>query len=304
MPPKRLCTQGCRRFKPLAHYRGAGRRCANCRQYQFYWRTCDTCGVAGPCTAVHDSGSDSGSEDDPDEDWACARCARLADLRDGRLPPQRGATVSAAERRAFFAAQLDADTALRVRLWLVPRRPYCPLFWARVILWLRWRCVAATLRGPAEGCVVRVGRNRRAMDTDLLALHLRQLRDQGQWPPGTAPVLLTGTSDVVFAQVKANLQLPLHSAGLPAWSAQEVARLRSCPDSLSELRTGAFNRAAFVANPSGQGNSLLVKRCAEAMRRCFCIAPSAVLPARFASTASLGEAGVLGDAARRLLLWT
>ncbi len=306
MMQKRLCTAGCRKYKPIAHYPG-GRRCANCRQCGIHWRVCDECGVAAPCTPLPSDESDSESADESDVEWACARCGRLAALRRGELPKQRGTKVSAADREAFFEAQLDPATAHDVCLWLVPRRRHCPLFLARLIFWLRWRCVAATLRGPPEGCVVRAGRNRRVMDTDLLALHLRELRDKGHWPPGNAPVLLTGVSDVVFAQVKANLQLPLHSAGLPAWSAQQVGRLRSCPDSLSELRTGPFDRAAFLQNPAGQSGNRLVQRCTEAMKRCFCTASSpaaAALPPRFASTASLGEGGVLGDAARRRLLWT
>jgi hypothetical protein len=307
---KRLCTEGCRKYKRGAHYNEGGRRCANCRQYKVHWRACSECGVAAPCTALPRDGSDSdssGSTGESELAWACARCSRLTALRRGELPPQRGTKVSVADRDAFFEAQLDPATACYVRLWLVPRRRYCPLFWARLIFWLRWRCVAATLRGPPDGCVVRAGRNRRVMDTDALALHVRRLRDQGHWPPGNAPVLLTGVSDVILAQVKANLQLPLHSAGLPAWGAREIGRLRGCPDSLSELRTGPLDRAGFLQNPAGQSGNLLVRRCTDAMKRCFGTASSpaaAALPARFASTASLGEAGVLGNAARRRLLWT
>jgi hypothetical protein len=305
--PKRLC-QACRKMRSAGQvvctHPPGGRRCKTCHVYGREWQVCNECGSAATCTPAPASGSES-DESDSDADlaahtWLCARCHRLASLACGDLPAKRGGRgkkVPAADRELFWQAQLDPTISARVRLWLVPRRRRCPLWLARLLFWLRFGIVAAALEGPPDTALQRRGRNERRMDSDGLALHLRRLSARGRFPPGLAPVLLTGVTPQGLAEIQASLALPISSAGLPAWPAPERDRLRACRVSLSELHRGTpLNREVFVLNPLGQGGNLLVRRCTEALQ----CAGLAHAPA----ATTLGAPGLAGDAARRLLLWT
>jgi len=228
----------------------------------------------------------------------CARCERAAALQRGELPPQRGAAVPDEERAAFSASQLAPAVRPHVDVWLVPRRRWCPLWLARVVLWCRWACVAGVLEGPPDSCLRQGGRGTgraRYLGPPQLAAHLRDLRGRGGWPDGAAPVLLTGVSDV--ASVHAAL-------ALLDFPAAERDRLAACPASLSELQTGpALRRADFVADPRSQSSHILVLRCTLAMERAG-LAPGGTLLPRFTNTATLDQPGSRGDAFRQLQLWT
>jgi hypothetical protein len=196
--------------------------------------------------------------------------------------------VTTAQRLAFVDFQL-ATVPFLVEIWLVPLKPWCPLQLARLVFWCRWHRVAAVLHGPPESAFPRSAGQRR-VDHAKLAAHLCSLRATQRWPPGSAPVLLTGCTPTDLERVKADL------GGLPV---AEHARLVTCPDSLSAIKAVAAGwRDQFVRAPR-QHSALLVRRVRVAMVNAF--GRAAAMPGQ---TAELGEASAHGGAFRKLQNWS
>jgi hypothetical protein len=160
-----------------------------------------------------------------------------------------GATPQQLERLVDWHLR---EVPFRVDVWLVPCTQSCALVFARIVLWRRWGCFAGLLQGPPDGVVTRGGgRHGRTCRADLFGAWLGQLRAEGGWPQGDAPVLLTGVPEGKLAAVRCASQLASWEPGglhldFP------VERLRAWPGSLSRNVPGAvanWSLADFLARP-------------------------------------------------------
>ena len=271
MPPPRCA--GCNRSgSALAYGPENEKRCNSCYQAARrkgsglpLWMHCPDCGV-GPqacfpaaaessgSDAESDTGADSGDSEtessaEPDQeppDWRCARCTVITDLA---LAPQDvkrvWSNVPLAQALALYTAHIEAW--ISVDAWIVPSPrgdKRCLLIYARLVFWRRWGMLAGLVQGVTGA--VRWCHGRRVVTHATMVTHLCALCDEGAWPRGNAPVLLTGWPGAELAP----LRVLLVQSG---FSQREAARLRALPYSLSERQRGVtkgLKLKAFLGAPS------------------------------------------------------
>jgi len=291
MPPAgtRRCA-ACHKYRdrlPLKKWRphaglGGGRRCKTCANEGRERRSCHSCGMPECCELCLGQ-------------WTCRGCRAAAVLLNNELPPRRGVALTNAEK----AARLERHLAhwAQVDLWLLPRKPWCPLEAARLYLWRRYGLVAGVLLGPAHG-VHSWTNGWPVVDRAALAEHCGELIVEAGWPKGNAPIVVTGTREDDLADSRVAVGMASEALGLPGGSAAQDPRLRPFPKSLSEWRaTSAGWRDAVAQNATTAPHCLLASRVRDALG-------AAGITVAGRPTARLDQPGPRGNAFRALFAST
>jgi hypothetical protein len=193
-------------------------------------------------------------------EWVCSCCGDAETLRRDEHPPKRTTALSTPEKVAFL--ELHQALHASVDVWIVPRSRWCQLQMARLLLWRRYGLLAALLAGPPPAAYYRVG-DARHVDGDVLADHFAELHQAGGWPPGSAPILVTGTVEADLADSRDTLRVMEQAMLLPVG---EAARLRPYKPSLSEwMATAAGWRDAVVSDPMTAPPCVLAVRVRDAL---------------------------------------
>ena len=240
-PQGAKCCHGC--YK-ASRREGAGlpewRACAGCPAGHTGPKRCFSETPATPADSESDSEfSDSADSADSDAaEWRCADCRRVSALATGSVTKTRvGATgPMIVELIATHRAQW-----VFVDFWILALTPECELILSRLIFWLRFGVLAGLL--PTVACASWT-HNVRVLDVVVLATHIHALFQDGRWPAGNAPVLVTGARQHDFDALGGLLA----ARGMPA---AQRARLRPVPFTLSErMATAGFELRAFVRSPA------------------------------------------------------
>jgi len=159
-----------------------------------------------------------------------------------------------------------------------------------LLLWRRYGYIAAVLCGPPARAHY-WSHGTPHVDGDILADHVAELVVDAGWPPGNAPIVVTGTSDGDLADAREALEILSQAQVLPPG---EAARLRPYSDSLSEwMATTEGWRAAVAHNVLAAPPCVLAGRVRGALH-------AAGLPVAGRLTARLDQPGPRGDVFRAL----
>lgn len=152
-------------------------RCEPCYDDGAEWIACGACGRV---TRVVDE--------------RCAACSFAEDARRGDIGFKHPLENECNACRLLADAHRRPWLARRFRAFVMPMRPRCTLHAARV---LAWRChgdLLGLLEAPGEGTFDDLAHPRAYVPA--LAKHLTRLYREGRWPPGDAPIVLTGVKRV------------------------------------------------------------------------------------------------------------
>lgn len=231
-PRRRKRCFGCnelRRATALRSGRAGEKRCSACAKAAAKakttlpaWCVCSSCG-GGPVRCI---------------EGACVACRRVSALEHGGI----GSTRLGAERGDVEAlAGLHLADWSYVTVWILALTPECLLILIRLVLWCKFGCLAGLFLAVD---VQSWSHGVRTLNLVLLADHLHGVFVQGKWPPGNAPVLVTGIAQSDLGALVALMA----QRGVPVAAR---LRLRALPCSLSERgATKGFRTKAFVAAPS------------------------------------------------------
>ena len=182
-------------------------------------------------------------------------------------------------------ATMHLAHVVHVEVWVIALQKPCFLLLFRLIIWRRFGLLVGLMIGPPSG-VHTYSHGRRVLNHGALARHLETLRQQGHWPRGRAPVLLTGCSSADLQQVL------MHTASLPL---AQRRRLTAYPHTVSERgATAGLPLQRFLKAPSSPAlqRSVALRRARAALAAAH-VAPRGVR--------ALSESTAQGDAFRDML---
>lgn len=225
----------------MSYWTDAGRRCNTCYRLGRELRECARCIQEKACRKRG-------------LNWFCQTCLRIEDLASGVVVGTR--RLQGMDLGALIALHLTFRT--RVDIWIIALTRYCYLLLVRIVFWRRFGVFAGLLPG-APARTFRFSHGARLLDARCLANHIVNIWGTGQWPRGTAPILLTGCDRDGFREVIERLSaLPL----------RQRRRLTLCPFTLSEwCSTAGFTLQYFLHAPTAHGiqSCLLLRRVRAAL---------------------------------------